>query len=273
MPPRRKKTKSQKNKSKKIKRADVRKWNALWHACMMSDWDTMRTILAHNHFSERLINRTGWVQGIEDDDEVQGGTLLTNAIRRDAPNDIIESLLMHGANPNKPDEQGNTALVASVYHRIPAGRNDYISQLLHHGAKPNLPGYSNENALALATAVGANDISDRLLQNNAGTVQALRSVNAPPPNQLVHPLAREIVKQHSRYPMHDALRAGNVQLFRELLDMGYDPNELDTSGSTVIHAAAQGGVMKELMEILGHDSLQRKQKRRFGGRITKKMRT
>ncbi|KAF2354391.1 SH3 domain [Trinorchestia longiramus] len=54
----------------------------------------------------------------------------------------------------------------------------------------------------------------------------------------------------SRVPIIDGARRGNVSLVKECLAAGISSNALDKSGSSALHAAAQGGHLDCLMLIL-----------------------
>ncbi|XP_018025829.1 osteoclast-stimulating factor 1 [Hyalella azteca] len=62
--------------------------------------------------------------------------------------------------------------------------------------------------------------------------------------------SRYLSQTSCRVPIIDGARRGNVSLVRECLDAGVSTNALDKSGSSALHAAAQGGHLDCLMLIL-----------------------
>ena len=66
----------------------------------------------------------------------------------------ISKLLAKGADPNTPDEQGNTLLMAAVRHK----NTDLVDLLVQAGARLNLRNRYGETAIMLASLHGLEDI-------------------------------------------------------------------------------------------------------------------
>ncbi|KAF5024069.1 hypothetical protein F66182_3865 [Fusarium sp. NRRL 66182] len=65
-----------------------------------------------------------------------GETLLSSAINKKTPKKFIDLILDYGADPDGKSREGKTALFEAIQN----SRNDIVNSLLDHGANPNLPG-------------------------------------------------------------------------------------------------------------------------------------
>jgi ankyrin repeat protein len=108
---------------------------------LMKDWEPARIVIA---FCDDL-----------DEESFDAGTPLLAALKADAPLDVIESLLQHGADPN-----GRVGSVPTIGRRptplmVAAGRGraDCVGLLLDTGADPN-GGEDLDSALSLAEEKG-----------------------------------------------------------------------------------------------------------------------
>lgn len=59
-----------------------------------------------------------------------------------------------------------------------------------------------------------------------------------------------------KIPIIDAARRGNLALLQECLEAGMSVNSLDKSGSSSLHAAAQGGHIECILRLLKEPKLE-----------------
>lgn len=65
-----------------------------------------------------------------------------------------------------------------------------------------------------------------------------------------------VSKENVKIPIIDAARRGNLALLQECLDAGMSVNSLDKSGSSSLHAAAQGGHIECIFRLLKEPKLE-----------------
>jgi len=76
---------------------------------------------------------------------------------------IVETLLLHGADVNIPDDSGTTALYYAVELELPAT----VQVLLKYGADPNVRGPQGETSLMLAARQNQGEVARLLLEHGA----------------------------------------------------------------------------------------------------------
>lgn len=141
---------------------------------------------------------------------------------------LIERLIDSGASLNATDEEGNTAL-----HLAAASDNrEVVEILLKRGADPVA---KNRNG-STAGDLGDNPLllSTRSDQQQSGTA----SEDHAPQAKLIAPLESHY---HGWTPLNIAAWRGQLDMVNDLIQLGENPNEPDTTGWTPIaRAAAQG---------------------------------
>jgi len=102
-------------------------------------------------------------QGVDLDTPIdeKGTTLLLDAVRQESAG--VSVLLSLGADPNRADADGNTALHAAVG----SSRRDLVAGLLQAGGAHDQRNAKGQTALALAVAIDDADAVDLLLQGDA----------------------------------------------------------------------------------------------------------
>lgn len=65
-----------------------------------------------------------------------------------------------------------------------------------------------------------------------------------------------VSKENVKIPIIDAARRGNLALLQECLEAGMSVNSLDKSGSSSLHAAAQGGHIECILRLLKEPKLE-----------------
>eukprot|EP00752_Nemacystus_decipiens_P009330 g8338.t1 len=135
------------------------------------------------------------------------------------------ALLRHGADTNKLDAYGNSAL-------HDATSSNMVEALLAAGAKPNLRGGFDRTALGVAADRGRMDVVKTLVQHRV-------SLNA--------------ADSLGRTPLHEAASSsyGNLPVVEILLAAGARVDVPDESGETPLYAAAEGMfVIREVIAAL-----------------------
>lgn len=170
-----------------------------------------------------------------------GETLLMLAVKQNNPQ-VAEMLIKHGANVNKKDPRGLTAINEAAGN----GRTAMVKVLLENGADATIA--DNRKVYPLTNAAWS---------NNYDTIAALlphyKSMNfTPPAGNKVYPVARAIrLRQHrtlqllldSGLKIEDPLfreeplliiatKSNNEKAVRMLLKAGANPNVKDSQGKT-----------------------------------------
>lgn len=157
-------------------------------------------------------------------------TLLTNTVLAkencsvplvDAVNEgdfgKVKALLLLGANINKKDCYGNTALNRSIESRDYAKRLSMTKYLLKKGANVNAPGRDGETALMKAADNVNLEITQELLKHGANV---------------------QLKDEHQRTALHFLSSYGDdnvaMEIAKLLVEKGIDVNAKDDSGSTAI---------------------------------------
>ncbi|KAJ5171850.1 hypothetical protein N7492_004443 [Penicillium capsulatum] len=153
-----------------------------------------------------------------------GTTLLIEAIRRRAPQHLIDILMESGCDPNRKDNHGKTALCEAVHNNQPA----IVTILLDHHANPNLPGPEH----ALWSAVSQPDCLRILLTRGAdirkapGIMEQATSINSfDAVSVLLQAGIDPNCKKDGIYtPLCSAIRDDRPDIVALLLSHGADPN-------------------------------------------------
>ncbi|KAM0696048.1 hypothetical protein Q7P36_004531 [Cladosporium allicinum] len=153
-----------------------------------------------------------------------GNTPLTQAIETATDSAVVELLLSKGADPNRKNTHGETAL----FKAINADRLDYVIALLAHNANPNLPGPKH----MLWPAVHKLDILQALLEKGAnlklapGVLELATSINSIEAVTLLlqHGADPDTKKDGIYTPLCSAIRDDREILVDLLLQAKADPN-------------------------------------------------
>ena len=149
-----------------------------------------------------------------------GRTPLCNAVISDKFTlalPCVNTLLDEGADPNIPDNKGNTALHYAVLN----GHVNMVDDLLAHGANPNT--VSKEGETPLHLAIEKSNMVDDLLAHGA-------SPDTPGDN------LDEIGRSSALY---EALRRERIVILDMLLTCGANPNKVSKKGDTPLHLAIE----------------------------------
>ncbi|KAF3063043.1 Ankyrin-1 [Trichoderma lentiforme] len=130
---------------------------------------------------------------------------------------IAEALLRHGADPDFPEQDGQTALWLAVVHEW----IDICRLLLAHKADPNLALKDNRITPLISAIINKNmELVKVLIKNGA-------DVNQPLYNQCT--------------PVYMATFGNDIEIVRYLLSHNADPNIASSNGITPLWLAAQQG--------------------------------
>lgn len=124
----------------------------------------------------------------------------------------VTRLLARGADPNTPDEQGNTLLMVAIRHKNTA----LADLLIDAGAKLNLRNRYGETAIMLASYNGLGGVVEKLYVKGA-------EINHKGWNPLLY-----------------AASAGHAEIVQLLLDGGVPVNATSDNGTTALMMAARG---------------------------------
>ncbi len=170
-----------------------------------------------------------------------GNTLLHDAVQQEGTS--VAVLLAAGADPDRPNAEGNTALHVAI-----GGANtDGVTQLLAAGASHDRRNTKGETPLALAAALDDLSAIDQLLQ--LGADPDARDANAATPlmsaasGGVVERLFKvgadaDAVDHAGRSALMVAAGWARGDVVRALLAAGVDANRADELGSTALHFAA-----------------------------------
>jgi ankyrin repeat protein len=136
---------------------------------------------------------------------------LRSAVEDGHTSDVTK-LLARGADPNTPDERGNTLLMLAVRHK----NARLVDLLIDAGAKLNLRNKYGETAIMLASYNGLYNIVEKLYIKGA-------EINHPGWNPLLY-----------------AATAGHPKIVQLLLDGGAAINSTSENGTTALMMAARG---------------------------------
>ena len=166
--------------------------------------------------------------------------------------------LSSGANPNIPDEKGNTLLHIAMENNISA---DTVQIVIDHGANVNATNKQNETPLVLASHNENVDAVNMLLKVGADTNISFNDTC------LHHVLRRRCSKEmlqaiinhgaeinatdtNGRTALMIACAKGNSDAINTLLEAGADPKITDADGETCLYYAVDGCCSKEVLQII-----------------------
>lgn len=144
------------------------------------------------------------------------GTILPDAIYKEAPADIIELFLNRGAHPGAPDRDNNTAL----HYASRLGDANFVQTLLAHGASPNDNNDGHQTPLHWAVIADKADIVRLLLRNGADI---------------------ESQDDHFRRPLHWASIQSHEETVSVLLQSGADVKAPGWAGWTILRETISQG--------------------------------
>ncbi|KAE8150866.1 ankyrin repeat-containing domain protein [Aspergillus avenaceus] len=153
-----------------------------------------------------------------------GATILIEAIRKKAPQRLIDVLLDAGADPNRKSKEGKTALLEAVQ----ADQATVVTTLLDHGANPNLPGPEHvlwsgiyrPACLRILLARGADVRKTPGIMEQATSINSIDSVRI----LLQHGVDPNSKKDGIYTPLCSSIRDDRVDIFCLLLAHGASPN-------------------------------------------------
>ena len=140
--------------------------------------------------------------------------LLLFAITENAPEEIVKAVLQGPVNVNQGDINGKTPLLAAA----DTGSEAVMDLLLKSKADPNCADRRGVTPLAMA-------IRNRDLKKVWMLVEAGAIVNKP-------------ILGGKMLPIHLAVRTGDREVVRFLLEKRANPNRADSEGNTALHYAA-----------------------------------
>jgi ankyrin repeat protein len=145
---------------------------------------------------------------------------------------MVEALLNAGVEANSASQEGETALMTCAR----AGSLGAVQVLLKHGADVNAKeNWRGQTALMWAAAEGHAAVVKALLSAGA---DAHARAKAPPPRgggESGAPARRRNAADFT--PLLFAVREGQIETVRTLLDAGGDPNEALADGQSALHLA------------------------------------
>lgn len=146
---------------------------------------------------------------------------LRGAAEQNHTSDIAK-LLARGADPDTPDESGNTLLMIAVRHK----NAELVDLLVNAGAKLNLRNRHGETAIMLASYKGLGNIVHALYVNGA-------EINHKGWNPLLY-----------------AASGGHARIIELLLEGGVPVNATSDNGTTPLMMAARGNHLEAAKVLL-----------------------
>lgn len=158
-----------------------------------------------------------------DDSDAEGGadtahpfSVLYAAVRSDCSAEIVELLLAHGAEPERPGSDGRSPHALAVSK----GRTDLATLLRQYGARDDA---SDVDRFLSACLRGDPADAEHALASQAG-------------------LLGELTSEQRSAAMRQAAETGNTEGMRLMLDFGFSADARDgEDGGTPLHAAAYAG--------------------------------
>ena len=202
-------------------------------ACHTGDIERVRELLRQDPaLADRLSEYEGYYLG--------AGSPLANAAAIGRM-DIVQLLLDHGADPNRPEEQiapKGKALYSAVFN----GHYEIAKLLLERGAFPNPPVESSGDALWVSQKFRPDKRMEELLLSY-GATPTIELAGEDWPKQAHNWLRIS--------PLHDAARKGDVEEAQRLLEAGADLMARDEHlSSTPLAWAARFGQLEMIKFLL-----------------------
>jgi len=159
-------------------------------------------------------------------------------------NRVVESLLQAGVDVNVQDTRGYPTNRTALMHAAENGHLEVVDLLLRKGAKVNAidkgfpidcPGGNT------ALLVTLHKTAEMVLSEDGSTAHALalQARHVAIAHRLLDAGASPKTKGGGTSVINCAARAGNVGLFKRLIELGADPRQADGSGFTPLAAAVQ----------------------------------
>jgi ankyrin repeat protein len=152
--------------------------------------------------------------------DASGFTALQTAIHElseDAPLDIVNLLIAHGAEVDRRDHGGDsTPLLMAVFRRQQA----VVEVLLKAGADPNVRGSEGDTPLCVAAEKGEHEVATLLLEH--GAIKTIDERGGIP---------------QCWTPLGVAASQGDLEMIDLLLGYGANPNAPDPDGDTPLQRA------------------------------------
>jgi ankyrin repeat protein len=134
----------------------------------------------------------------------------------------VAKLLARGADPNTPDEQGNTLLMIAIRHK----NAELADLLIKAGARLNLRNRYGETAIMLASLHGLRDIVEKLYIKGAE------------------------IKHTGWNPLIYAATGGHPQIIQLLVEGGVPIDSTSENGTTALMMAARGNHLEAARVLL-----------------------
>lgn len=172
----------------------------------------------------------------------------------DGDHDIMRALLEQGTNTDATEWQLDIALhLATAF-----GHMDIVQTLLDAGANPEATDDWGNTPLHTAALKGHTEVVKVLLDNKA-QIEAARNERSLSYRMgyqgLFKTLRSNTTEKWGERALHVAVKAGQLEVVRELLARGAQVDAVGDSGSTPLHLATQGGHL-EIVKILLASSAQ-----------------
>jgi ankyrin repeat protein len=197
------------------------------------------------------------MNGAERNARADGGVTPLHVASQMGSRDCVEMLILAGANVNVPDDFGGTALHYVQCDTMPRSRGylDLPEMLLEAGANPEARDIGNKTpgcrvvstALESAILFGRLEAAKAMIrEGHEADVFAAAALGLVP--RLVALLEKNPALVHDRglfgdCPLHLAVKGGQLQAAKMLIDRGADVNASNLRGRRPLHVAAWGAHM------------------------------